>query len=266
VAVNPNGTHAYIANVDSNTLSVFDTSNNEIVATVPVGSSPLGVAVNSNGTRAYVANLASNTVSVIDTTNNQVVGTVPVGPSPFSLGAFIGSVPCATPTPTATATPTPTPTPAIHVTVQTNPAGRAFTVDGSIYSTTHTFSWVPGSSHIIATTSPQNAGAGVRYLWTRWSDNGAISHSVAPTTNKTYTAIFTTQYLLTMSHGTGGNVSPTSGWRNRGATLSITATPATGYHFINWTGTGIGSYSGANNPASITMSGPITERAIFAHN
>ena len=33
-----------------------------------------------------------------------------------------------------------------------------------------------------------------------------------------------------------------------------------------WTGTGTGSYSGSNNPASITMSGPITETATFTHN
>ena len=39
-----------------------------------------------------------------------------------------------------------------------------------------------------------------------WSDGGAISHTVAPTTNKTYTATFRTQYYLTMTHGTGGTV------------------------------------------------------------
>ena len=39
---------------------------------------------------------------------------------------------------------------------------------------------------------------------------------------------FTTQYYLTMSHGTGGTVSPASGWRNSGAAISISATPATG--------------------------------------
>jgi hypothetical protein len=79
----------------------------------------------------------------------------------------------------------------------------------------------------------------------------------------TYTATFKTEYFLTMTDGTGGRVSPVTGWRNRGAAVSINATAANGYSFSNWTGTGTGSYSGANNPASITMGRPITETASF---
>src|SRR4029453_264973 len=122
------------------------------------------------------------------------------------------------------------------------------------------------SSHTIAATSPQNGASGVRNIWSRWSDGGAISHTVAPTPNTTYTATFTTQYYLTMNHGAGGTVSPVSGWKNRGAPISISATPASGYRFANWTGSGIGSYSGTNNPASITMNGPITENTSFIQN
>src|SRR5207245_9090468 len=92
----------------------------------------------------------------------------------------------------------------------------------------------------------------------------------APTKNTTYTASFTKQYYLTMSHGAGGTVSPASGWKNSGATVSITATPTNNtlvsYTFTGWTGSGTGSYSGTNNPASITMSGPITEVAAFTQN
>jgi hypothetical protein len=154
----------------------------------------------------------------------------------------------------------------VQVTVQTNPTGRAFSVDGTDYSSTQTFSWAPGSSHTIATTSPQNGAAGVRYVWKNWSGGGAISQTVAPTTNKTYTASFNTQYYLTMSHNTGGTVTPASGWKASGATISVNAKPSSVYHFTNWTGSGTGSYSGTNNPASITMGGPITETATFTHN
>jgi hypothetical protein len=181
-----------------------------------------------------------------------------------------------TPTPTATATsratstPTPTPAPTVQVTVQTTPTGLAFTVDGTPYSSTQTFTWASGSSHIIATTSPQSGGTGVQYVWMNWSGGGAISHTVAPTTNKTYTATFRTQYYLTMTHGTGGIVSPASGWRNAGSSVSISATPTNNtqasYRFDAWTGAGTVSYSGTNNPASITMNGPITENATFIQN
>jgi hypothetical protein len=70
-----------------------------------------------------------------------------------------------------------------------------------------------------------------------------------------------------MSAGTGGKVSPASGWKNSGATVSISATPTNNtqvsYSFAGWTGSGTGSYSGTNNPASIAMNGPITETASF---
>jgi hypothetical protein len=154
----------------------------------------------------------------------------------------------------------------VQVTVQTNPAGRTFTVDGTPYTAAQSFSWQPGSNHTIATTSPQGGGTGVQYAWTSWSGGGAISRSVAPTTNNIYTANFSTQYYLTMGHGTGGTVTPASGWKNSGVAVSISATPSSGYHFTNWTGSGTGSYSGPNNPASVTMGGPITETASFTHN
>ena len=73
---------AYITNSGSNTVSVIDTATNTVVATVAVGSQPLGVAVTPNGAHVYVTNHSSSTVSVIDTATNTVVATVPVGSFP----------------------------------------------------------------------------------------------------------------------------------------------------------------------------------------
>lgn len=71
---------AYVTNFNANSVSVFDTATNLVVAIVPVGTNPQdAVTFNLNGTRAYVANGGSNTVSVIDTATNTVVATVPVG-------------------------------------------------------------------------------------------------------------------------------------------------------------------------------------------
>jgi hypothetical protein len=154
----------------------------------------------------------------------------------------------------------------IATTVKTSINGLAFTVDGQTYSTTQVFLWEAGSSHTIGTTSPQNGAPGVRYYFYSWSDGGAISHTVAPTTNTTYTAKFVAQYYLTMNAGTGGKVSPVSSWRTAGTSVSISATPSAGYSFSNWTGSGAGSYSGPDNPRSITIMGPISETATFTHN
>lgn len=63
----------YIANEDSNTISVIDTESDRFVdQVIEVGRRPRALAVMDN--KLYVANNSSNTVSVIDTTNNQVIG------------------------------------------------------------------------------------------------------------------------------------------------------------------------------------------------
>ena len=152
----------------------------------------------------------------------------------------------------------------VTITVKTTPVGPTFSVDGTTYSSQQQFNWVAGSSHTIATTSPQSGGSGVQYIWTKWSDNGAISHVVAPTTNKTYTAQFQTQYFLTMSAGTGGTVTPASGWHNAGSNVTIKAHANPGFTFAGWAGSGPGSYTGTNNPGSIIMGGPITETGNFS--
>jgi len=76
---------AYITNAGSNTVSVIDTARNVVVATVSVGSGPMGVAVNPSGTRVYVASLTTNSVVVIDTATNTVSATVAVAGSPVGV-------------------------------------------------------------------------------------------------------------------------------------------------------------------------------------
>ncbi|HTI58538.1 beta-propeller fold lactonase family protein [Mucilaginibacter sp.] len=77
--------YAYIANYGSNTISVVNTANNTVVATIPVGTSPWGVSVSRDGTRVYVSNQGSNNVSVINTAGNAVIATIPVGTMPEGI-------------------------------------------------------------------------------------------------------------------------------------------------------------------------------------
>jgi hypothetical protein len=150
----------------------------------------------------------------------------------------------------------------IQVTVQTSPAGRSFTVDGGTYTAAQTFVWVAGSAHSIGTASPQSGAQGTRYVWAGWNDGGAITHTVSPGGNATYTASFTTQHFLTMNAGAGGGVSPAGNWYNAGQSVSISATPNNGFGFAGWTGSGTGSYTGSNNPATVSMNGvePVRHR------
>ena len=67
-----------------------------------------------------------------------------------------------------------------------------------------------------------------------------------------------------------GSVTPTTGAQNSGSAVTITASPPAAvsgerYIFLGWTGTGIGSYTGSDNPASVTMTDNITETAAWDH-
>ena len=67
----------YVANVGTNTVSVVDTTTNNVVATIPVGIMPVALAITPDGTRAYVAGGCS-TVSLIDTASNNVSANINV--------------------------------------------------------------------------------------------------------------------------------------------------------------------------------------------
>jgi len=85
VAVSPDGSNVYVANKNSNTVSVIATSSNMVTATIPVGGAPIGVAVTPDGGNVYVTNAGSNDVSVIATSSNMVVATIPVGSKPAGV-------------------------------------------------------------------------------------------------------------------------------------------------------------------------------------
>jgi YVTN family beta-propeller protein len=79
---------AYVANIDSNTVSVINVTKNKVITNVAVGDGPWGVAVNPSGTRAYVVNnhdtALGDSVSVINTASNTVISTVKVQSVPFA--------------------------------------------------------------------------------------------------------------------------------------------------------------------------------------
>lgn len=72
IDVNPTTGTIYVTR--NGAVDVWD-SNWNLVATIPVGSAPVGVAVNATSNKIYVANSGSNDVSVIDGASNSVVAT-----------------------------------------------------------------------------------------------------------------------------------------------------------------------------------------------
>ncbi len=80
----------YVTNTGSNSVTVFDLSNLNLnnnpvlntLATVNVGSEPVGVTALPDGTRFYTANSISNDVTVVSATSYSVLKTIPVGQDP----------------------------------------------------------------------------------------------------------------------------------------------------------------------------------------
>jgi hypothetical protein len=77
--------------------------------------------------------------------------------------------------------------------------------------------------------------------------------------------VFHRQYLLTISISPdgGGVASPQGGWVNATGNVTLTAVPAQGWGLGTWEGTGDSSYSGDQNPITLTMTSPVSEEAIF---
>jgi len=161
----------------------------------------------------------------------------------------------------------------VAVTLNTSPQGLLVSVNGgTAQAAPLTVNLQVGSTPTIATTSPQPGATGVRYTWANWSDSGAISHQITvPGTATSYTATFTTSYLLTTGVSPVGDgsvtvstASPTSdGYYASGTPVSITANPNTGYKFSSWTGA-VASQNSAST--TVTMSAPETVTATLVVN
>ena len=95
MALSPNKRHIVVANAGSDTLSVIDTSKDEIVENICVkpnayelfGASPNALTFNSKGSRIYVANGTQNAIAVIDFEPNEseFMGLIPVGWFPGAI-------------------------------------------------------------------------------------------------------------------------------------------------------------------------------------
>jgi hypothetical protein len=155
-----------------------------------------------------------------------------------------------------------------NITIQTNPAGLEVSVDnGAPQAAPLSESWQAASKHTISTVATQGSN-GTQYNFKSWNDSGALSHAITvPGSATTYTASFTTSYLLTLSANPAadGTASATTagsnGYYPAGTVVGLTATPSSGYAFQSWNGAVANS---ANASTTVTMSGPETASATFA--
>src|SRR5699024_3170623 len=83
---------ACVVNCWQDTVSVLDTETDEIVARVPVGTTPWNIAVRPDGAEAYVTNANEDTVSVIDLGELSVLETIHIGHIPTGVSATADTV------------------------------------------------------------------------------------------------------------------------------------------------------------------------------
>ncbi len=79
--------YAYITNSGQDAISVINTSDNSVTATITnnVGNTPFGVVITPDGNYVYVTNQLEDTVTVISTADNSVKSTIDVDAAPSGL-------------------------------------------------------------------------------------------------------------------------------------------------------------------------------------
>src|SRR5260370_30540791 len=80
IAFDPANNNVYVANYESNTISVIDSRNNRITHAIPVGTNPNQVAYDPANREIYLSDSGSTTVSAISSSDNKVVATIATDP------------------------------------------------------------------------------------------------------------------------------------------------------------------------------------------
>jgi hypothetical protein len=162
--------------------------------------------------------------------------------------------------------------PVATITLATNPTRLPVVVDGVTTISPAVYGWAIGSSHNISVSSPLPGATGTRFVWTSWSDRGAIAHTIVAYSDRTITANFTRQDEVKIGTSPVGlkilvdglvYTQVASFWWDDGSVHGIEAVspqPVTNVSRYVWT-----SWSdGGNQSHSITVSAPLSLTATFS--
>ncbi|MGI0139795.1 MAG: InlB B-repeat-containing protein [Thermoplasmata archaeon] len=124
----------------------------------------------------------------------------------------------------------------------------------------------PGRYTVVVPYVYQNGTSGVRFV------PASYPASTCTTGATTVTISYSTQYLVTPLGTTGGAGKVVVGgvpsmapaWVTASQGIGIQAITSNGYLFVEWTGSGPGSYSGPSVSTEIFPTGPVSETASFA--
>lgn len=173
----------------------------------------------------------------------------------------------------------PSPPPAYTATVQETglPTGQVYTVLlGGIAYSGSTSSWTiqnlsAGSYTLVVPFVYDNVTIGARYTPSNvtvagWSEIGSsVSVGVQ---NGTISIGYNAQFILELSTTPGGTITPAAGstWVVGGSSMTLTAVPDKNYHFVGWSGSGIGARNASTPSLRILVDSEVLEAAQFAKN
>jgi uncharacterized repeat protein (TIGR02543 family) len=241
------GAQSHQVTVGASAVSITGTYKTQFSLTA--GVSPL------NGGNLSVTSGFYDQGTVLIVTENPAAGFVFSGWS----GACTGTGPCSI-TMSAPMSVTATFTQVAYSVTIAVPAGVQFSFNGATYTGSASVTLPPGS-YSLSTVSPQTPIAGEQATFQSWSDTGAQAHMVTVTSGPvTISGLFNIQFLLTTiaSAGTGGTVSPPTGYFDQGSAVPVTASPAPGFVFAGWSGACTGT-----GPCSVSMTTVRTVTATF---
>jgi hypothetical protein len=151
--------------------------------------------------------------------------------------------------------------------------GTIITIDGAPYSYSDfpkSFSWIVGTGHNVAASTPISAGSGEQYVFSSWTNGdglfGASGTYAVPTSDQIVTAVYKTQYQLTIevNNPAKGTTNPVPGayWYDSTSNVPVNAVPnPPGNQLGHWKLDG--NNVGSANPYTVLMDGAHTLQAFF---
>ena len=137
-----------------------------------------------------------------------------------------------------------------------------------------TYALTQNSALTESVTTPAEQTSDARYVCVGWRMTNELGGSASDTnseasfvlaTNATLTWRWAQQYHLTTTAGANGSLAvDQTGWHMSTSLVSITAVPAGGYHFLQWSGVPPGMIS--SNPLTVAMDQPRAIKANFAND
>ncbi len=85
LVLHPNKPLAYVTNINSNSVSVINLEQDQVIKIIPCGLGAEGIDITPDGSEIWVSNNEENSISIISTDNHQVIDTLSAGKDPSRL-------------------------------------------------------------------------------------------------------------------------------------------------------------------------------------